>query len=190
MTGCRRGEIVNLKWSEVDLEGSCLRLIDSKEGSSVRPVGLPVVEYLEEERPQRTGTYVFPGQGIDNVVGNFPQSWKKLFKDTPLWDVTPHVLRHSFASIANDLGFTEITIAALIGHAKGSVTSKYVHTLDSTLIMAADTVSGYVKALLEGVEFRRNTYTLDRQSRRSAIASMLTASRPAEVSPTDEVMSR
>jgi integrase len=190
LTGCRRGEIINLKWSEVDIEGSCLRLIDSKEGSSVRPVGLPVVEYLETQRLRRTGTYVFPGQGIDNAVGNFPQSWKKLFKDTPLWDVTPHVLRHSFASIANDLGFTEITIAALIGHAKGSVTSKYVHTLDSTLIMAADTVSGYVKALLEGVEFRRNTYTLDRQSRRSAIDLMLTASRPAEVSPTGEVTSR
>lgn len=178
LTGCRRGEIVNLKWSAVDLEGSCLRLADSKEGATVRPVGLPVVEYLEKERPHRTGTYVFPGQDIDNAVGNFPQSWKKLFKDTPLWDVTPHVLRHSFASMANDLGFTEITIAALIGHAKGSVTSKYVHTLDSTLIMAADTVSGYLKALLEGGEFRRNTYTLDRHSRQSAINQMLAESRP------------
>jgi len=39
--------------------------------------------------------------------------------------------------------------------------------------MAADTVSGYVKALLEGVEFRRNTYTLDRQSRQNAIELML-----------------
>lgn len=178
LTGCRRGEIVNLKWSAVDLEGSCLRLADSKEGASVRPVGLPVVEYLEKARLLRTGTYVFPGQGIDNVVGNFPKSWKALFADTPLWDVTPHVLRHSFASMANDLGFTEITIAALIGHAKGSVTSKYVHTLDSTLIMAADTVAGYVKALLEGVEFKRNTYTLDRHSRQSAIDQMLTESRP------------
>ena len=178
LTGCRRGEIVNLKWSAVDLEGSCLRLADSKEGATVRPVGLPVVEYLEKERPHRTGTYVFQGQDIDNAVGNFPQSWKKLFKDTPLWDVTPHVLRHSFASMANDLGFTEITIAALIGHAKGSVTSKYVHTLDSTLVMAADTVAGYVKALLEGGGFRRNTYTLDRQSRQSAIEQMLIESRP------------
>lgn len=135
----------------------------------MRPVGLPVIDYLEAARLQRDGTYVFPGQGEDNSVGNFPQSWKKLFADTPLWDVTPHVLRHSFASIANDLGFTEITIAALIGHAKGSVTSKYVHTLDSTLIMAADPVSGYVKALFEGVEFRRNTYTLDHGIRRRAI---------------------
>jgi len=47
-----------------------------------------------------------------------------------------------------------------------------------TLIMAADAISGYLKALLEGVEFRRNTYTLDRQSRLSAIDQMLTDSRP------------
>jgi integrase len=178
LTGCRRGEIISLRWSEVDIEGSCLRLKDSKEGASVRPVGLPVIDYLEAAHLKRDGTYVFPGQGEDNAVGNFPQSWKKLFADTPLWDVTPHVLRHSFASIANDLGFTEITIAALIGHAKGSVTSKYVHTLDSTLVMAADTVSGYVKALLAGIEFRRNTYTLDRQTRRSAIDEMLSEAGP------------
>ncbi len=178
LTGCRRGEIISLRWSEVDIEGSCLRLKDSKEGASVRPVGLPVIDYLEAARLKREGTYVFPGRGEDNAVGNFPQSWKKLFADTPLWDVTPHVLRHSFASIADDLGFTEITIAALIGHAKGSVTSKYVHTLDSTLIMAADAVSGYVKALLDGVEFRRNTYTLDRQTRRHAIDDMLVEAQP------------
>jgi len=173
LTGCRRGEIINLRWSEVDIEGSCLRLKDSKEGASVRPVGLPVIDYLEEARLKRDGTYVFPGQGEDNAVGNFPQSWKKLFADTPLWDVTPHVLRHSFASIANDLGFTEITIAALIGHAKGSVTSKYVHTLDATLVMAADTVSGYIRALLQGVEFKRNNYAMDRRSRQNSIDDLL-----------------
>jgi len=66
--------------------------------------------------------------------------------------VTPQVLRHSFASIANDLGFTEVTIAALVGHAKGSVTSKYIHTLDTALIMAADTISGYIQGLLDGVQ--------------------------------------
>src|SRR6185312_9913057 len=44
LTGCRRSEIIGLKWKEVDTETSCLRLADSKEGASVRPVGLPVVE--------------------------------------------------------------------------------------------------------------------------------------------------
>lgn len=75
-------------------------------------------------------------------------------------------LRHSFASIANDLGFTEVTIAALVGHAKGSVTSKYIHTLDTALIMAADTISGYIQGLLDGIEFKQTAYALDRDSQK------------------------
>ena len=83
------------------------------------------------------------------------------------------MLRHSFASIANDLGFTEVTIAALVGHSKGSVTSKYIHTLDTALIMAADTVSGYIKGLLDGVKFKQTAYALDRDSRKAALARFL-----------------
>ena len=83
------------------------------------------------------------------------------------------MLRHSFASIANDLGFTEVTIAALVGHAKGSVTSKYIHTLDIALIMAADTISGYIQGLLDGVKFKQTAYALDRDSRKAALARFL-----------------
>ena len=158
MTGCRRREITDLKGTEADTQASCLRLEDSKEGESIRAMGLPVVDYLERRRIGALGTYVFPGQGEDNALGSFPNHWRKLFKHSPLSDVTPHVLRHSFASIANDLGFTEVTIAALVGHAKGSVTSKYIHTLDTALIMAADTISGYIQGLLEGIEFKQRRH--------------------------------
>ncbi|WP_342640258.1 tyrosine-type recombinase/integrase [Rhodoligotrophos ferricapiens] len=173
LTGCRRSEMLSLRWEEADTEASCLRLIDSKEGASVRPIGLPVVDYLESRRTENAGTYVFPGQGDDNPFGSFPNHWKKIFEDTLLSDITPHVLRHSFASIANDLGFTEVTIAALVGHAKGSVTSKYIHTLDTALIMAADTISGYIGGLLDGVEFKQTDYALDRDSRKAALARFL-----------------
>jgi transposase len=108
------------------MEGSCLRLVDSKEGASTRAIGLPVVEFLESRWKSEAGTYVFPGQGDDNAFGSFPNHWEKMIiRNTPLADITPHVLRHSFASIANDLGFAEVTIAALVGHAKGTVTSKF-----------------------------------------------------------------
>jgi integrase len=173
LTGCRRGEVIGLKWREADTESSCLRLADSKEGESIRPIGLAVVEYLERRRAENAGTYVFPGQGEDNAFGSFPNHWKHVFEDSPLKDVTPHILRHSFASIANDLGFTEVTIAALVGHAKGSVTSKYIHTLDTALIMAADTISGYIQGLLDGIEFKQTAYALDRDSRKAALARFL-----------------
>ena len=104
LTGCRRSEMISLMWNEADTDASCMRLADSKEGASIRPIGLPVVEYLEERRRTAVGTYVFPGQGDDNAFGSFPNHWEQIFKDSPLADITPHVLRHSFASIANDLG--------------------------------------------------------------------------------------
>jgi len=173
LTGCRRSEIIGLKWSEVDTETSCLRLADSKEGASIRPIGLPVVEFMEARRRQKVGSYVFPGYRDDNAFGSFPNHWEQLFRRSPLPDVTPHVLRHSFASIANDLGFTEVTIAALVGHSKGSVTSKYIHTLDTALIMAADTISGYIQGLLEGIKFKQTEYALDRNSRRASLDRFL-----------------
>jgi integrase len=173
LTGCRRSEMLGLKWTEADTESSCLRLGDSKEGESLRPIGLPVVEYLERRRAAGVGTYVFLGRGEDNAYGSFPNHWKHIFEEAPLSDLTPHVLRHSFASIANDLGFTEVTILAFVGHAKGSVTSKYIHTLDTALIMAADTVSGCSQGLLDGIEFKQTAYALDRDSRRAALARFL-----------------
>lgn len=176
LTGCRRGEIIGLKWSDVDLDDSCLRLATTKEGASIRPIGLPVVEFLEKRSNTRVGSSVFPGRrSEDGPIGNFPALWKQLLADTSLADVTPHIFRHSFASIANDLGFTEITIAALVGHAKGSVTSKYVHTLDTALIMAADTIAGYIDGLLDGIEFKQTGYALDRASRKAALDQFLRA---------------
>jgi hypothetical protein len=59
-----------LKWTEADTEASCLRLEDSKEGESIRPVGLPVVEYLERQRSDKVSTYVFPGQGEDHSAAS------------------------------------------------------------------------------------------------------------------------
>lgn len=173
LTGCRRSEMIGLMWTEADTDGSCLRLIDSKEGTLVRPVGLPVVEFLEARRETASGSYVFPGYGDDNAFGSFPNHWEQIFKGSRLSDVTPHVLRHSFASVGNDLGFTEVTIAPLVGHAKGSVTSKYIHTLDTALIMAADTIAGYIEGLLDGKEFKQTAYALDRDSRKAALARFL-----------------
>lgn len=87
-----------------------------------------MIEFLETELPYADGSYVFPGWSYDNAFGGFPNQWDAIFKGSVLDGVTAHVLRHSFASLANDLGYTEITIAALIGHSKGTMTSKYVHT--------------------------------------------------------------
>ena len=64
-----------------------------------------------------------------------------------LESVTPHTLRHTFASVAADLGFTELTIAALLGHSARGVTQRYIH-IDAALRLAADKIANEISNLL------------------------------------------
>ncbi len=148
LTGCRSGEILKLTWGEVDFSGQCLRLRDSKEGPSVRPIGLTVLDTFGTQAPGEPEQVVLPGVRGGAKLGGLARAWKRITKDAALTDVTPHTLRHSFASVAGDLGFTESTIAALLGHSAGTVTSRYVHHLDSVLIGAADKVSNAIVAMM------------------------------------------
>jgi hypothetical protein len=52
-----------------------------------------------------------------------------------------HTLRHSFASVAADLGYSEPTIGSMLGHRFSSITGRYIHQLDAVLIAAADKVA-------------------------------------------------
>ena len=90
-------------------------------------------------------------QNVPGIMSGFPKIWASIVRRGGLpSDLTPHVLRHSFASLAADLGFSEPTIAALIGHASHSVTSRYVHSADAVLLAAADTVAKRIALLMAG----------------------------------------
>jgi integrase len=72
LTGCRRSGMIGLKWTEADTGSSYFWLEDSEEGESIRPIGLPVVEYLEHRRSDGVGTYAFPGRDEDKRSAVFP----------------------------------------------------------------------------------------------------------------------
>ncbi|MCR9195202.1 MAG: site-specific integrase [Hyphomonas sp.] len=148
LTGCRLGEIVSLRWDEIDEAGGCFRLKDSKEGASVRPVGKRAFDVLGGIEPMDNFGHVLVAERYGVRFGGMPRAWKRIVKRAALEDVTPHTLRHSYASVAGDMGYSEPTIAALLGHAAGSVTSRYVHHLDSVLIAAADKVAGHIAKLM------------------------------------------
>jgi integrase len=82
-------------------------------------------------------------------MSGYPKIWERIAKSAVLSDdVTPHVFRHSFASLAADLGYSEPTIAALIGHVGRSSTSRYVHSADAVLLAAADAVANRTLELM------------------------------------------
>ncbi|HWX46504.1 MAG TPA: tyrosine-type recombinase/integrase [Roseomonas sp.] len=150
LTGCRRGEIEALRWSEVDIEGHALRLEDSKEGASVRPLGQAALDLLSRAGRKEGAVYVCPGRDPRKPYGGLAGAWRRLTKEAGLEGVTIHTLRHSFASTAADLGYSEPTIGAMIGHSSGTVTGRYVHPLDAVLVGAVDRVAQEVRRQMAG----------------------------------------
>lgn len=82
-------------------------------------------------------------------MGGFRTLWQRIMALEDIsTDITPHVLRHSFASLAADLGHSELVIGPLLGHAGATVTSRYVHSAEEVLIAAADAVAGRTAELM------------------------------------------
>jgi integrase len=147
LTGWRRGEVLALRWNEVDLARRSAMLADTKTGSSMRPLSHMACEILHSLT--RSGELVFPATRGEGRMTGFPKFWARIAKLGPLpRDITPHVLRHSLASLAADLGYSEPTIGALIGHKGSSITSRYIHTADAVLLAAADALADRTAELM------------------------------------------
>jgi integrase len=162
LTGWRSGEALGLRWTEVDLARRTATLSDSKTGRSIRPLSHAACDVLCGLPQIGAAELVFPATRGDGRMLGFPKLWARIAKlgELPA-DVTPHVLRHSFASLAGDLGYSEPTIAALVGHKGQTITSRYVHSADAVLLAAADAVAnrtaelmGEGRALAEVVSLR------------------------------------
>ena len=150
LTGCRRGEVAGLTWREVDLQARQLRLASTKEGYSLRPLGQAAVDLLEALPRHSKGDAVF-GMGANGTAyQGLPKAWQRIARRAKLKGVTLHTLRHSFATTANTLGCSEPTIAAMLGHSRGTMTSRYVHVVDATLLAAADRTAGAIARALMG----------------------------------------
>ena len=163
LTGWRKGEALALKWPEVEFGRRTARLPETKTGFSMRPLSQAACDVLSRLPRVGANDLVFPATRGDGVMSGFPGLWQRIAKLGKLpADITPHVLRHSFASLAADLGYSEHTIGALIGHKGHTITSRYMHSADAVLLAAADDLAnettarmGYERLAAEVVPLRR-----------------------------------
>jgi integrase len=153
LSGLRLNEAQGLEHKWVSDDGY-IAYPDTKGGAQIRVIGVPVLKAIRAQPVFAGNPYVFPSDGgqthfiaADGVLG-------RICKQLGFADVTPHTLRHTFGSIAGELGYSELTIAAMLGHAVGSVTGRYVH-IDEAIRSASDRVSREIAMLLDDGESDR-----------------------------------
>ena len=142
LTGCRKNEILTLRWADVDLDAGELHLADAKTGP--RTVQLPpTAARILEALPRRVDSpWVFPGRNPETHLSTISHLWLAVRAKAELEDVRLHDLRHSFASRALALGETLPVIGKLLGHSDIETTARYAHLARDSLHEAAERIAG------------------------------------------------
>ncbi len=144
LTGCRKGEVLTLRWS--DYRDGHLFLRDSKTGPRTVWLSRPARRILDGL--ERKSRWVFPGTSGDRSVnmGWLDGFWRRLRGEAGLDDVRLHDLRHTHASLALRQGETVLAIGRMLGHADPQTTLKYAHTADAMVTDAAEIVGAALEA--------------------------------------------
>lgn len=153
LTGFRRMEVLAMRKQWVQPDNNLVRFPDTKSGPQMRVAGDAAMTCLEAQALRSHSSFVFPADWGEGHFVGVVRVLERVCACAGLDEVTPHVLRHSFASMAAAQGFSELTISGLMGHAPRGVTQRYVH-LDTALIIAADQVALEIARLLDGGELR------------------------------------
>ena len=142
LTGCRKSELLTLKWR--DYREGKLFLRDSKNGPRTVWLSSAAREILD--RLPRKNAWVFPSYwGNLDHLSDITDFWRDVRTEADLRDVRPHDLRHTYASIALMHGETVLTIGRLLGHDHPGTTLKYTNFADAAAREAVDTVSSVLR---------------------------------------------
>ena len=149
LTGCRRGEILTLRWQ--DLDGNMLKLADAKAGP--RRVFLSAQARAVLERQPRTGSaWIFPSP-LDSGRPRSPHLplWYSVRREAGIEDVRIHDLRHTYASHAVLQGVPLPVVSRLLGHKHPSMTLRYAHVGDRETEAAAERIGAAIARELGGI---------------------------------------
>ncbi|MGC9490625.1 MAG: tyrosine-type recombinase/integrase [Thermovirgaceae bacterium] len=127
--GLRVGEVAGLEWDQVDLDERWIRVRGKGNKERMVPVGRCAVEALRDWRQTLDlgERFVFPGENSGPVaVRTLHRIVARAARRAGLTEVTPHVLRHSFATHMLERGASLRVLQELLGHESLVTTQRYL----------------------------------------------------------------
>lgn len=147
LTGYRREEAQAMHRAWINPMAGFVAFPDTKGDAQVRAIG-PAAMKIIVAQPEIVGNrHVFPSATTDGPFTAVSACLKRICQLADIKGVTAHTLRHTFGSIAGELGFSELTIRAMLGHASQNVTQDYIH-IDEALKLAVQRTSDEIARLL------------------------------------------
>ena len=143
LTGCRRGEVLDLRWR--DIGDGAIVLEDSKTGPHTVRLGeaaQAVVDALPG--PRDPDAYLFPKNAGRRSPHNIVACWRAVCADAGLGRLRLHDLQHTAASQAVMAGENLPLVGKLLGHRRHSTTAGYTHLADAHLVEAAEKVGSII----------------------------------------------
>jgi integrase len=126
LTGARRGEVLTMKWEDLDMAQGVWRIPQTKADRPHHiPLPRPVLEELRK-LPRLTGNpYVFAGQRQGAPLVNIDKAWRRIRRDARLEDVRIHDLRRTLGSWLASSGASLTLIGKALNHSQPSTTAIY-----------------------------------------------------------------
>ncbi|MHC4138905.1 MAG: tyrosine-type recombinase/integrase [Planctomycetota bacterium] len=149
--GLRLGEVLNLKWSDVDFVKNELIFTQSKTGKLMKiPIVDSLLKELVEYRELNKNERLFDnGEVNKNLVVKYSSHFSKLFKNLGIERFTFHNLRHCFVTYLRNCGADAFITQSLVGHASLAQTAQYTHI---RMQAKHDTIKGMEKHILGMIE--------------------------------------
>jgi len=160
-TGLRVGEMVNLKWSHVDLGRGIINVVDPKGGQGRAAFMTDKVKAIfESMKCRKPEDFVFVRREGDQwkKLKEMPRVFFEVVKDMgfnqgitdPRQKVVAHSLRHTFASWLVEAGVDLYTVKELMGHSVIAMTERYAHLSNGTLQNATKTLEKAIESAGKG----------------------------------------
>ncbi len=143
LTGCRRGEVLDLRWRDIGKDA--INLSDSKTGPRAVPLGEAARAHIEALPGARDpDAYLFPQYAEKRTPQALVDRWQAMCADARLGRLRLHDLRHTAASQAVMSGEGLSQVGKLLGHRRHQTTAGYAHLADRHLVEAAERVGSLV----------------------------------------------
>lgn len=145
LTGARSGNVMAMKWSEIDLAGGIWQTSTSKTGASLRIILVPEAVQILEARRHLSMEWVFPGRGDKHMTAP-KRYWHDLLADAGIENLRVHDLRRTLASYQALNGSSLLVIGKSLGHKNQASTAIYARLLDDPV---RQSVEGAVATILK-----------------------------------------